>query len=114
VCVRVSGIIYSLLEAHFGVFQGYAPGNIFSVCLLITYAMKLPALGIYFLLTMSKSTVPLYLLNTEICFSDINSVHVWCTPNYMKVNIENLKLYPSQGNVTYCHMLSDYKRSLDW
>jgi hypothetical protein len=41
----------------------------FSICLLITYMLQLTVLGIYFLLMISKSTMPLNLLKTEIYYS---------------------------------------------
>jgi hypothetical protein len=41
----------------------------FSMCLLTSYAMLLPILSIYFLLTMSKFTAPLNLLKSLIYFS---------------------------------------------
>jgi hypothetical protein len=40
-----------------------------SVCLLMVYVMQLTALGIYFLVMVSESTVPLNLLKNAIYYS---------------------------------------------
>jgi hypothetical protein len=55
----------------------------------------------------SQSTVPLNLLRLQstslILFSDIGSMHGWCTD-------DNLK--PTISNIVTC--MSDYRRGMDW
>jgi hypothetical protein len=82
------------------------------MCLLMTLVMQLPTPNTYFLLTISKFTVPFHLLRTALyCSLTLTLYKVGALLTVWSSTSVKLKLYHSPGKLTYRYVITNFVNS---